>query len=208
MVRVSRLTSGFFALFLLLALPVWHSPAYAASTEAAQAFVNKMADKTLGIIANSEMTQDQKKSAFRKMLLNHFDMDTIGRFALGRYWNTATPAQRKEYLTLLNDAIINVYTERFADYKGEKLEVESARPEGNGDVFVTSNILLADGPKVKVEWRVREKEGKFRIVDVIVQDISMVVTKRSDFAAVIQRGGGSVDVLLDYLRQSKSGDVL
>lgn len=182
----------------------WCQQAYAAPPEAAREFVSRMAERTLGIIADEKLTQEQKKADFRKMLQNHFDMDTISRFALGRYWNVATPEQRKEYRKLLNVTIIDVYTDRFDNYQGEKFEVAAARPEAGGDVLVTSYILPQDKPKVKVDWRVREKDGKFRIVDVIVQDVSMVVTKRSDFASVIQRGGGDVQVLLDYLKSSKN----
>jgi phospholipid transport system substrate-binding protein len=129
-------------------------------------------------------------------------MDTIGRFALGRYWNTASPAQQKEYSALFKKMVVEVYTQRFGDYKGQKFEVKSARPVGNGDALVTSFIIPTDGgDNIQVDWRVRNKNGAMKIVDVLVSGVSMSVTQRSDFSSVIQQGGGKIDVLIDYLRK-------
>ena len=98
--------------------------------------------------------------------------------------------------------VVNVYTQRFGDYKGQKLDVKSARPIGNDDVLVTSYIIPADGSdNIQVDWRVRNRGGSLKIVDVLVSGVSMSVTQRSDFSAVIQRGGGKLDTLLAYLKE-------
>ena len=96
--------------------------------------------------------------------------------------------------------VVKVYSDRFKEYKGQKFEVRGARPEGEKDVIVTSFILPEGGPEVQVDWRVRSKNGRFQVIDVIVEGVSMSVTQRSDFASVIQRGGGNVDVLLAHLQ--------
>ena len=62
-------------------------------------------------------------------------------------------------------------------------------------------INQPSGSDVSVDWRVRERGGSMKILDVIVEGVSMSVTQRSDFSSVIQRGGGNVDVLLDHLRK-------
>jgi phospholipid transport system substrate-binding protein len=98
--------------------------------------------------------------------------------------------------------VVNVYTQRFGDYKGQKFEVKSARPVGNDDVLVSSFIVPTDGSdNIQVDWRVRNRGGSIKIVDVLVAGVSMSVTQRSDFSSVIQRGGGKLDVLIDYLKQ-------
>ena len=65
-------------------------------------FVQSTAETGLKFLSNPSSTEAQKKQEFRKLLDRSFDLETIGRFALGRYWNTATPAQQKEYLTQLS----------------------------------------------------------------------------------------------------------
>lgn len=171
----------------------------------AESFIGSMATRALGFLGNTSMGQEQKKSAFRNLLNDSFDLDTIGRFVLGRYWKTSTEAQRQEYLRLFRGMVVEVYAKRFGDYKGQKFETRGHRADGDKDTIVTSYIVPGDGPEVQVDWRVRYKNGRYQIVDVIVEGVSMSVTQRSDFAAVIQRGGGDVQVLLAHLRGSPPG---
>ena len=170
-------------------------------TEGAKNFIASMGDRGINFLGNQSMTQDAKTAEFSKLLNDSFDMATIGRFALGTYWKSATPAQQQEYNKLFKTMIVKVYSKRFSDYKGQKFEVRSARQENDKDSVVTSFIVPNDGPQVQVDWRVRNKGGSYKVVDIIVEGVSMSMTQRADFASVIQRGGGKVDVLLDHLRK-------
>lgn len=172
--------------------------------QGAQDFVDNMAQKALDFLSDEDLDHDAKKKQFRRLLQTSFDMDTIGRFSLGRYWRTATKEQRTEYLSLFKNLIVEIYAARFSDYKGERFETRSFRTDGEKDTIVTSFIVPNDGtPDVQVDWRVRYKNGSYKIIDVLVEGVSMSVTQRSDFAAVIQRGGGEVQVLLDHLKSQK-----
>ncbi len=164
-------------------------------------FVQATAEAGLKFLSKPDAAMTEKKSEFRKLLDNSFDLDTIGRFALGRYWNTATPAQQKAYLSEFRRMVVDVYANRFGDYKGQKFEAKSFRSVSETDTLVTSFIKPVDGgDDIQVDWRVRSKNGKYKIVDVLVAGVSMSVTQRSDFASVIQRGGGNVDVLIQHLK--------
>lgn len=168
----------------------------------AQNFINSMARRALDFLGNAQQTQSQKTESFRRLLEENYDMETIGRFTLGRYWKTATPQQRSEYQNLFKKRVVEMYSQRFSEYKGQKFETVSVRPEGENDTVVTSKIVPADGSsEIMVDWRVRYKDGRYRVVDVIVEGVSMSVTQRSDFASVIQQGGGDVQVLIDHLKQ-------
>ncbi len=169
----------------------------AADTESAKKFVDKMAQTGIGFLGNEGLSDEQRTAEFRKLLNANFDMATIGRFALGRNWKVATPAQQAEYQKLFKSMIVKIYSRRFKDYNGQKLEVTAARADGETDVIVSSSIIPPNGQKVSVDWRVRNN----KVVDILVEGVSMALTQRSDFASVIQRGGGSVEVLLEHLRQ-------
>ena len=169
--------------------------------DGAEKFVDAIADQGIGFLSDSNLSDQKRKSEFQKLLKNNFDMNTIARFALGRYWKTASQAQRDEYMKLFETMILNVYSSRFSEYKGEKLSVEGSRPEGKNDILVNSTVAPENGQQIKVDWRVRLKNGQYKIVDVIVEGVSMSLTQRSDFSSVIQRGGGDINVLLDHLRQ-------
>lgn len=169
--------------------------------EGAKNFIIGMGDRGINFLGDQKMSQEAKKAEFSNLLNDSFDMNTIGRFSIGNYWNKATPAQQKEYLNLFNKMIVKVYSKRFSDYKGQKFDVRTARKEGAKDSIVTSFIVPSDGPEVRVDWRVRNKGGAYKVVDIIVEGVSMSQTQRADFASVIQRGGGKVEALLAYLRQ-------
>lgn len=170
-------------------------------TQGALGFVKSTAESGLTFLSEPNSTMDQKKKEFKKLLDNSFDLDTIARFSLGRYWNSASPQQQSEYTTLFKKMVVEVYANRFGDYKGQDFEVKSVRSVGSKDAMVTSYIIPQSGDNIQVDWRVRKTGNVYKIVDVYVAGVSMSVTQRSDFSSVIQRGGGSVDVLIDYLKE-------
>ncbi len=168
----------------------------------AQSFVEALTKKGIGFLQDPNLTKEQRKAEFKSLLRTSFDMKTIGRFTLGRYWKTASKAQQDEYIKLFEHSIVESYARRFEEYKGQAVQVKDARAEGEKDTIVTSFIVSpTGGPDVEVDWRVRKTGNGFKVVDVIVEGVSMAVTQRSDFASVIQRGGGNLEVLLDHLRQ-------
>lgn len=175
-----------------------------ASEQEAQAFITNVTKEGISFLEDKSLNEDQKKSKFRKFLKENFDLITIGRFALGKYWRTSTKEQKKEYLNLFENMIVDVYSRRFGEYDNQNIEVTKTRPEGKADMLVNSKIVQNSGPEVALDWRVRKKKsGELKVIDISVEGISMSLTQRSDFAAVIQRGGGNVDVLLDHLQKSK-----
>ncbi len=167
----------------------------------AKRFISEIADKGIGIIDNAKISDEARKKQFRDLLRKNFDMKTIARFALGRYWRTTPKAEQKEYLKLFENMIVDVYSKRFGEYSGLKLEVVDARETGKSDAIVSSVIIPKSGQKIDVDWRVRKKKnGDLKVIDVMIEGVSMSLTQRSDFASVIQRGGGKTEVLLAYLR--------
>lgn len=178
-------------------------PAASASMpEGARNFVASMGQQALDFLADKKMGQTGKEQAFRKLLESSFDMSTIGRFALGQYWRQMNPQQQKEYQSLFREHVVRVYSARFNEYSGQTFETTGARADNDIDTIVTSKINQPQGEPVDVDWRVRFKNGKYQIVDVIVEGVSMTMTQRSDFASVIQRGGGDVSVILAQLKNA------
>ncbi|MFP4313746.1 MAG: phospholipid-binding protein MlaC [Alphaproteobacteria bacterium] len=166
----------------------------------AQDFIIAMAQRGIDFLANPELSLEQRKAEFKQLLQENFDIKTLARFSLGRYWNMATEEQKKEYLRLFEKNVIEVYSKRFGDYEGQEFKVISARADGRADAIVRSTIY-AENQTISIDWRVREKNGKLNVIDIIVEGVSMATTQRSEFASIIQRGGGNVEALLVHLRQ-------
>lgn len=171
------------------------------TVQGARTFISSMAQRGIEFLSNNGLSHEQKTRKFRQLLQDSFDLDTIARFSLGRYWRQATEPQKKEYVKLFKEMVIDVYSNRFSDYKGQEFEVAGSQVKGNKDIFVETHIKTDEGQKVQVDWRVRYTNGQYKVIDVIVEGVSMALTQRSDFASVIQRGGGNVEVLLTHLKK-------
>jgi phospholipid transport system substrate-binding protein len=202
---------------LLLLGPVALFPVIAKAADTAQnhaqaiatpvgKFIQDLGDQAIAVIADKGLNQDQRSAKFREMLRSSFDLPTIGRFVIGRSWNAATPAQQQEYMKLFESLVIKSYSDRFALYTGEGFQVTGVRQESEKDSIITSEITHPDGSEpTSVDWRVRKREGKMGIIDVVVEGVSLSVTQRQEYASIIQRDGGKLDGLLEQMRQQVNG---
>lgn len=132
------------------------------------------------------------------------DLSLLGRLVLGRYWRQATPRQRSTYLNLFRRYMVQTFVQRLRQYvatePGEPrppFEVVASQPVGNRDILVKSRVLSASSQPLRVDWRLRERPDGPVVIDLIVEGISLLVTQRSEFAAVLERSG--VDGLLAEL---------
>lgn len=166
-------------------------------------FVQKMGDQALTQLTGKEISDAEREKRVRTILRQNFDIKTIGQFVLGRHWRNATEKQRAEYLDLFEDMIVITYAQRFEEYAGQQFKATGSNPASSKskDYVVQSQVLQKDGPPVKVEWRVRSFGGTPKVIDVLIENVSMSVTQRADFDAVIQSGGGKIEALLDSLRK-------
>jgi phospholipid transport system substrate-binding protein len=167
-------------------------------------FVLTLGNEALGVI-RADMTPAQKQTFFHQLLQQDFDVPGIAQFVLGPYWRVASEPEKQEFRGLLEDYIVRVYSERFAQYRGETLRVTGSRSDPDG-ATVTSEIVRPQGaPPIKVDWRLSTCDGLYKISDVIIEGVSMGESERSEFASVIQRSGGQVQSLLAMMRERIAG---
>ena len=196
-----------FSLFALLLffLAATGKPAAAADEEKMSEFINALATDTLDSLTGPALDDSIRQSRFRGLLRKNFDLPTIARFVLGRYWKQATDAQLEEFKILLEDYIVLSYSSRFKDYKDEVFEVNEVRADGKKDTIVYTRIVRKKASPVRIDWRVRHPNDHMKVIDVVIEGLSMSLTHRNEFAAVIQRTGNGVDGLLTLLREKTEG---
>ena len=165
------------------------------------AFVNELGNEVIHMLGNADLPPAEREREFRRLFLKGFDIDRISQFVLGRHWRTATEAQRAEYQRLFGDYIVCAYLQRLNQYSGESFVIKDARTDASGESVVHSMVERDNRPPVRVDWRVRGPDSEYKIIDVVIEGVSMAITHRSEFAAVIQQGGGSITALLDALRR-------
>ena len=180
-------------------VPVWGRIARATPTDAAIRHVEWLGQRAIATLSRPQMTLEEREAAFRSLLRQGFDLDFIGRFALGIYWRRATPEQRADYLDLFGEFVVKTYAKRFGGYSGETMQVVRATVAGKRrDVVVETRISRPSGPPLEASWRVRVIDNQNKIIDVAVQGVSMAVTQRQEFASVTRRLG--LEGLLQILR--------
>jgi phospholipid transport system substrate-binding protein len=169
-----------------------------AAAEDPRVFVNTLGTRAVQVLAPG-VSPAQRLARFRELFSTEFDVPGIGRFVLGRYWRTATPQEQQEFLNLFQEYVARAYSARLGSLGGEPFQVTGTRPSG-AETVVSSEIVLASGP-IGLDWYLVDNGGRYKITDVNIAGISMKVTQRDEFAAVIQRSGGVVEGLLSQLRQ-------
>lgn len=184
---------------LVLGLLCFGQPREAAAQDA-RAFINALGQQAIQVLGPGVPAQ-QRLERFRVLFNNDFDVPGIGRFVLGRYWRSATPQEQHEFLALFQEYIVRAYSTRLAEYGGEPFRVTGARGSGGDETIVSSEIVRANGGRIEVDWYLINQGGRYKITDVYIAGVSMKVTQRDEFAAVIQRTGGRVEGLLAQLRQ-------
>ena len=165
----------------------------------ARSFIENLGEQAVEALTGPDLPQDERERRFRAMLNRNFDLPGIGKFVLGRYWRSASEAEREEFLGLFEAFIVQSYAARFAEYSGEQFQVLGVREDQEGYATVQSLVIRPGAENIRVDWRLR-KAGSFKIIDIMVEGVSMVITQRADFASVIQSRGG-IAGLLDMLRQ-------
>ena len=191
-----------FLMTALLLLIVMASLAVSPTAVAADArvFMSEMWNRAVETLSK-KLPQTERLARFRELFEADFDGPGIARFVLGRYWRSASPQEQQEFLKLFDDYVVFVYGTRLANFNGESFKVRGSRTD-EGGVIVSSDVISPGGEApIKIDWRLVTDNGAFKINDIIIEGISMMVTQRSEFASVIQRHGGKVGGLLELMRE-------
>jgi len=184
----------------LLIASVSLAPTPTAIAADANVFMNEMWNRAVEVLSK-KVPATERLTRFRQLFQADFDGPGIARFVLGRYWRSASEQEQQEFLKLFEDYVVFVYGTRLSSFNGETFRVKGSRPEGNGVVVATDILNPGGEPPIKVDWRLISDNGAFKINDVIIEGISMLVTQRSEFASIIQRHGGQVGGLLALMRE-------
>ena len=167
----------------------------------AEEFVKNMTNEGIEDIINANVSKAEKQARFKKLFNEALDLDFIGKYVLGRYWRTATPNQRKEFINTYRELNTKVWSERFDEFKGKTFEFKGTTPSNSvGQIFVNTQVPMDQGEPASVVWRVREKNGKFKIIDIIIEKVSLTMANRNEYTAFIKNNGGNVDALIANLK--------
>ena len=171
----------------------------AAEQNSAAELIQQTAAQVLDLVMTK--TGAAREAGILRILETYFDLNYMVRSSLGIHWNQATPEQRERFLKAAASAEAHAYARRFGQYGGQTLTVARAAPvtRGDGVSIVNSKLTQTDAEPIAIQWDVRNGGQGVRIVDVRIEGVSMVVTRRAEFNSFIQAHGGKVEPLIDEL---------
>jgi phospholipid transport system substrate-binding protein len=178
--------------------------AWAAEAGGAKAMIASLTQKAMQILQTTEENSPQRQAGLRALLEKSFDLPYLAQLAVGRSWRELVGAERQAFLQTFTTWVLATQSARLAQYAGETITVEGSQPASKRDTMVSTRIQGGQLQQpIQVDWRVRAEGGDHRVIDVVIEGVSMVVTYRSEFQAIVERGG--VEALRAELAARASG---
>lgn len=170
------------------------------TAEGARAFADDLASRALSIIDDENLSKTGKQNALEEMFENSVDLNWVARFVLGKHWRDATEQQRQQYVKYYKAFVIGNFTGQLVQYSGQQYEIRQVMPEGEpGEFLLTIELQNANEPPVYLDYRIREKNGRYYIFDIMIEGVSLITTQRSEFNSVVSSKG--LDFLISALKK-------
>lgn len=167
----------------------------------AMSMVENLTKQGIEQIVNSTAPVEEKNRIFKKLFTENLDLDFIGKYVLGRYWRTATPQQKKEFINLYKEFNVKTWSKRFDEFKGKSFVFDGVTPATNKEqVFVNTSVPMPEGEPVSVKWRVYNRKGELKVIDIIIENVSLAQTARNEYTSFIAKSPNGIEGLLENLR--------
>ena len=171
------------------------------NSKSAVEMVENLTKQGIEQIVNSTGSVEEKNAVFKKLFTENLDLDFIGKYVLGRYWRTATPQQKKEFINLYKEFNVKTWSKRFDEFKGKSFVFEGTAPSSNkNQIFVNTSVPMPEGEPISVKWRVYERKGEIKVIDIIIENVSLAQTARNEYTSFIAKSPDGIDGLLNNLR--------
>lgn len=190
------------AIGVLLLLIAWLGTPAAAQTPSQ--VVDALASQVIAVLKDSALDTAQKRTRVEQIAYGAIDFPTLSKLVLARNWPKFSPPQRDQFENEFRQHLSMTYGRNVDNYKNEKVAILAERPEARGDVTVQTKIERggSGSEDVVVDYRLRQDEGQWKIIDVIIEGVSLVSNFRSQFQDIVANGGP--DRLLALLKEKNA----
>lgn len=179
--------AGIASVAALAALPV-----RALDASQAEAFVTEVADEVTRIVAAAS-PGDARAAEFLALFRRVAALPQIGRFTLGPTWREMTEQQQQAFLQAFENYAARAYTHRIGEYTGQTLRVTGSQDAGQRGILVNSRIEASGQQPIRVDWLVSDRGGQTQVVDIVAEGVSLSLSQREEFAAMIEARRGDID---------------
>jgi len=193
----------FAALLFALLLPL----SVQAQEQSPEALVRQVTDDVLATVKGDKglQTGDKQKALAlaEQKVLPHVDFGEMTRLASGRTWNAATPEQRERMVEAFRSMLLRTYVNAIDVYRGQTMKIVSAKVPADATEVTVRNRYLSPGREATpVDYAMRKTAQGWKIYDIVVDGVSLVLTYRSQFNDAARSGGveGLIKQLQDMTR--------
>ena len=173
-------------LFLFIFL---QKTAFAINAENATAFVEDIGTQAIKILKIPVDDKEKRKIELQTLLEEKFAMPFIAKLILGKKtFKSISKEKFESYSQAFKLHIVNIYSSQLGTYNGQKFTVKSTEIKKK-DAYVNSTIAAPDFPTINILWRVRNFKTGLRVIDIALEGVSLLRTKRNDFTAILESQG-------------------
>lgn len=157
-----------------------------------EAFVRRITGEVLSVVHNPSSTLSAKKARLEQTFLQVVDLGWIAQFVIGKSWDSATVQQRNQYVSLYGKYLTGMYLAGLDEQSQDNLR--DIKILGMEDTFedaflVHTQMVMAQGNNVAVDYMVREENGQDKIVDIVLEGVSMLRSHRSELGGLASTKG-------------------
>jgi phospholipid transport system substrate-binding protein len=172
------------------------------SEAAARAVVAETVKEVLAVLRDKSVPTEQRIHSIEEIVYGRFDLEVMSRLVLARNWKRFTDEQKAEYVEEFKKYLTNSYGSRIERYDQQKVEIVGEREEPRGDVVIQTKIVGGEFEGTLVDYRLRKQKGEWRVIDVVIEGISMVSNYRDQFKSIVSTGGP--ELLLEKLKEKNA----
>lgn len=172
--------------------------ANSALTAAPKQIIDDAARKIVAILARKQDASEKRVKEIEAIAYQLFDFSTMSKLVLARNWRTLSPAQRTTFVQEFKRHLSHTYGTRLDRYDQERVDVYAAQVEQRNDVSVKTRVVGGQFDGAEIAYRLRKQSTDWKIIDVVIEGVSLVSNYRSQFQEVLNTG--TIDDLLAKLR--------
>ena len=168
-------------------------------------WLNKEINTITSAYQNNNLTNENKFLLIEKTINNNFAGSGIAKFVAGKSWNGATKDTKLEYINLFKRHLALNIASMMQGYSDQNYELVNSRYDKKNKVTLIDMEIFSETGSIQVTWRVKKSKERYFVIDLLVADISLVVTKRSEFNSMLKNTNYNLqDFNIKLLEQNNS----
>jgi len=171
-----------------------------AKANEAKNWLNKEIDSIISAYQNNNLLNENKFLIIEDTINNNFAGTGIAKFVAGKSWNGASKEVKIEYIKLFKRHLALNISSMMQGYSDQKYELTNSSYDEKNKVTLIDMEIFSDTGSIQVTWRVKKSKDRLFVIDLLVADISLVVTKRSEFNSMLKNVDYNLGELNNKLR--------